>query len=73
MPCVWGQPAIRGGIGTSKQGRLSKWIYLRRLRKGSGVMSMQEVMDKELEQAIALLNEANKLMESLFGIKEEEE
>lgn len=35
-------------------------------------MSMQEVMDKELEQAIALLNEANKLMESLFGIKEEE-
>jgi hypothetical protein len=29
-------------------------------------------MDAELEQAIALLNEANKLMESLFGTKEAE-
>jgi hypothetical protein len=33
-------------------------------------MTMQEVMDAELEQAIALLNEANQLMESLFGTKE---
>jgi hypothetical protein len=33
-------------------------------------MTMQEVMDAELEQAIALLNEANRLMESLFGTKE---
>ena len=32
---------------------------------------MQEVMDAELKQAIALLDEANKLMESLFGINEE--
>ena len=32
---------------------------------------MQEAMDAELQQAVALLNEANKLMESLFGIKEE--
>lgn len=31
---------------------------------------MQEVMNAELEQAIALLNEANKLMESLFNTKE---
>ena len=58
--------------------RLSLWRNLRRpstTSKGLRVhtMSMQEVMDKELEQAIALLNEANKLMESLFGIKEEEE
>lgn len=33
---------------------------------------MQEVMDAELAQAIALLNEANKLMESLFNTKEAE-
>jgi len=32
---------------------------------------MQEVMDAELAQAIALLNEANRLMESLFSTKEE--
>lgn len=32
--------------------------------------TMQEVMDAELEQAIALLNEANRLMESLFNTKE---
>jgi hypothetical protein len=31
---------------------------------------MQEVMDAELAQAIALLDEANKLMESLFNSKE---
>ena len=43
-------------------------------RKGYGVMSMtmQEVMDAELQQAIALLDEANKLMESLFNTKEAE-
>lgn len=34
--------------------------------------TMQEVMDAELQQAIALLNEANKLMESLFNTKEAE-
>lgn len=32
--------------------------------------TMQEVMDAERQQAIALLNEANKLMESLFNTKE---
>lgn len=39
-------------------------------RGGKEVSAMQEVMDNELEQAIALLNEANKLMESLFNTKE---
>ena len=34
--------------------------------------TMKEVMDAELEQAIALLNEANKLMESLFNTREAE-
>ena len=34
--------------------------------------TMKEVMDAELEQAIALLNEANKLMESLFSTREAE-
>lgn len=33
-------------------------------------MTMQEIMDAELKQAIALLDEANKLMESLFNTKE---
>jgi hypothetical protein len=32
--------------------------------------TMQEAMQAEREQAIALLNEANKLMESLFNTKE---
>ena len=32
--------------------------------------TMKEAMDTELAQAIALLDEANKLMESLFNTKE---
>lgn len=32
--------------------------------------TMQEVMNAELQQAIALLDEANQLMESLFNTKE---
>ena len=32
--------------------------------------TMQEAMEAELKQAVALLDEANKLMESLFNTKE---
>jgi len=43
-----------------------------RMRVQDMSTQMQEVMNAELEQAIALLNEANKLMESLFSTKEAE-
>lgn len=35
--------------------------------------TMQEAMDAELKQAIALMNEANKLMENLFRLEEDED
>lgn len=36
-------------------------------------MSMQEVMDKELEQAVALLDEANDLLLKMFGLTGDED